>query len=233
MARSSCRWLCHERAESSGRRRPDGAKIPVIIYIHGLNGNAESLIDEPEALAADRIAGFTFECGNSKIDGKTVTPAHYTSRVSDFETGIAYVKTLPYVDPDRLYIYGQSYGGLVAMAAAPKHNDDTAGMILESTRLDEGGSLIRANDKPGLSQYELPEDWKSYVKQYSKDIIICCAEGDAGAYANGQVTAGVYEERDTGKVTFYSCPEGKHSFAAFSEEGKAVTLNAIRELVLH
>ena len=29
----------------------EGEKIPVIIYIHGLNGNAESLIDEPEALA--------------------------------------------------------------------------------------------------------------------------------------------------------------------------------------
>ena len=212
---------------------PEGEKISIIIDIHGLNGNAESLIDEPEALAADKIAGFTFECGISKIDGKMVTPAHYTSRVSDLETVIAYVKTLPYVDPDRLYIYGQSYGGLVAMAASPRHNDDTAGMILESTGLNEDGSLISANDKPGLSQYELPEDWKAYIKQYGKDVIICCSEGDTGAYANGQYTAGVYKERDTGKATFVSGPEGKHSFVAFSEEGKEVTLNAIHELILH
>ena len=210
----------------------EGEKIPMIVYIHGYNGSEESLIDEPEALAADKIAGITFEAGTCIIDGKSVSPAHYTYRVSDFETVYAYVKTLPYVDTDRLYIYGQSYGGLVAMAAAPLHNGDSAGLILESTGLSEDGGMINLNDQKPVQKYVIPEDWKAYIKQYSHDVIICCSEGDTGAYANGQYTADLYAERSGAAATFYSCPEGKHAFASFSAEGKAVTLDAIRKLVL-
>jgi len=210
----------------------DDEKVPMIVYIHGLNGNEESLVDEPEALAAHKIAGITFEAGTCIIDGKSISPAHYTYRISDFEAVLAYVKTLPYVDGDRIYIYGQSYGGLVAMAAAPRHDDDTAGMILESTGLDAEGGMIKANEQETLRQYDLPEDWKAYILRYNRDVIVCCSEGDTGAYANGQYTADLYAERADASATFYSCPEGKHAFAAFSAEGKAITLDAMRDLVL-
>ena len=211
----------------------DGEKVPMIMFIHGYNGNEESLVDEPEALAADKSAGITFEAGSCIIGGKTVSPAHYTYRMSDFETVLAYVKTLPYVDTSRLYIYGQSYGGVVAMAAAPRHNGDTAGMILESTGTGEDGGLLNSIDENALKHYEIPKDWKSYILQYSHDVIVCCSEGDEGTYADGQYTAGLFNERADTSGTFYSCPEGKHAFASFSPEGKAVTLNAMRDFVLN
>lgn len=210
----------------------DGEKVPAIVYIHGLNGDAQSLIDEPEAMAASKIAGFTFETGISMVDGKRVTPSHYTYRVSDFEVTMAYVKSLPYVDTSRIFIYGQSYGGLVAMTVAPKHNADTAGLILESTGLDATGSMVNANNQPMLEQHQIPKDWQTYVKQYEHDVIMCCSEGDTGVYPNGQYTVDVFNERSAGTAAFISCPEGKHSFAAFSDAGKAMTLDAMRDLVL-
>lgn len=210
----------------------DGEKVPMIVFVHGGNGDEESLVDEPEALAADKIAGITFECGSCVVSGKNVSPADYTYRVSDLETVLAYVKSLPYVDADRLYLYGQSYGGLVIMAAAPRHNDDTAGMILESTGMNEDGGVIGNGNRPALKQYQIPEDWKGYILGYSHDVIICCSEGDAAAYANGQYTAELFSGRSEAATTFYSCPEGAHSFAMFSAEGKAITLDAMRDLVL-
>lgn len=214
----------------------DGEKVPMIVYVHGGTGNALSLVNEPETLAADKIAGFTIECcggnKNALSDGKDIFPSNYTSRVSDLEAAIAYVKTLPYVDTDKLYIYGQSYGGLVAMAAAPMHNDDTAGMILESTGMNEDGSIINTNPLGVVEKYSIPADWQSFINQYNKDIIICCAVGDEGGHANGLFTSTVYAQRETGSVTFYSCPEGAHAFNSFSEEGKQITYDAIREMVL-
>ncbi len=217
----------------------EGQKLPTIVYVHGYNGSADALSSEAYALAKDGIAGFTFECcGGNKVtpksDGKEICPSHYTSRVSDFEAVLAYVKTLSYVDTAQIFLYGQSYGGVVSMAAAPNHNADLAGLILESSGVSQDGGLILQEGNGTVEKYLVPADWKGFVKQFSGNVLICNSEGDKTITPDvGEFTASLYEAREgsSAQVRFVLCPDGDHAFNSFSEEGKTMTLDAMREMV--
>ena len=216
-----------------------GDKLPIIVYVHGFNGSADALISEPETLAADGIAGFTFECcGGNKVtamsDGKEICPAHYSSRATDLETALEYVKTLDYVDKSQIYIYGQSYGGVVCMSSAPRHNDDIAGMILESTGISKEGNLLDTSMANGVvTDYLVPQNWQEYITSYYGNVILCNSVGDSTISIDvAEYTTSLFQSRDSGSMKLYSCPEGEHAFNSFSEEGKKITYDAIREFVL-
>ncbi|MBP5254455.1 MAG: alpha/beta hydrolase [Lachnospiraceae bacterium] len=226
---------CHEVIPASYK---EGQKLPVIVYVHGYNGSADALISEPRVLAKDGIAGFAFECcGGNKVtpksDGKEINPSHYSSRATDLETALAYVKTLPYVDTDRIYIYGQSYGGIVCMSTAPRHNGDIAGLMIESSGVGRDGGLIRGQGSGIVDDYCVPDDWQGYLKQYTGDVIICNSEGDTTINtATGAFTEELYKSRENGgSVTYVLCPEGEHAFNSFSKEGQEMTYAAIRAMV--
>lgn len=201
-------------------------KVPLIIYVHGGNGDATSLIALPENLAESGFAGITFECCGAnkfspKSDGKEIYSSHYTSRISDLEAVIEHAKTLDYVDTDKIYIYGQSYGGLVCMMDAPYHNDDIQGMFLESTGLTEDGSMVTATGNGVVDKYLPPEDYESFMTEFTKDVLIFCSQEDeTGAHENGAYTATVYESRAEGETKFYSYKGGMHSFSGFEKEAK-------------
>lgn len=201
-------------------------KVPLIIYVHGGNGDATSLIALPETLAESGFAGITFECCGAnkfspKSDGKEIYSSHYTSRISDLEAVIEHAKTLDYVDTDKIYIYGQSYGGLVCMMDAPYHNDDIRGMFLESTGLTEDGSMVTNTGNGSVEKYLPPEDYKSFMNGFTKDVLIFCSQEDeTGAHENGAYTATVYESRDEGETKFYSYAGGGHSFSLFEQAAK-------------
>ena len=213
-----------------------GEKLPVIIYAHGGKGNADSLISEPKVLVADGIAGFTFECcGGSAVAPKSSEGvATSSSRAADMYAVLQYVKTLPWVDTSKIFIYGQSAGSACVMMLAPALNGEIAGVMIES------GGIGNSDDM----SYELTEDdvpefnpkagqgWREYVKGWKGDVIICNSEGDVGAHANGLYSKSVYDERETGTCIFYSCPEGAHTFNSYSEEGQKITLEAMRKMVL-
>lgn len=209
----------------------------MVIYVHGGTGNAYSLIDEPEAFAAQGIAGFTIECcGGTKMNpqsgGLKIFPSDYTSRIIDVETAIEYVKTLDHVDTDQIYLYGQSYGGLVVMMDAPCHNDDIKGVILESTGMDESGAMLDGAGRKGrLEEYAAPADWQGYMKEYTGDVIIFCSQGDNAAHANGQYTSTIYSERTQGEVKFYSFAGGDHSWVAFTDAAKQTSLEAMAKFI--
>ncbi|MBR2070804.1 MAG: acetylxylan esterase [Clostridia bacterium] len=213
-----------------------GEKLPVIIFTHGNRGNADSLISEPKILVADGIAGFTFECcGGSAVAPKSdVVEVSTSSRVTDLETVIDYVKTLDWVDKDRIYIYGQSQGGKVVMLCAPHHNDDIAGVMIESSGIGDG-PMEDYNVVPGTWTEFLPaegQDWRDYVKGWKGDVIIFNSELDGNLVEVGEYTKSVYDQRDSGTCEFYFCPQGAHTFNAFSEEGQQIALNAMRKMVL-
>lgn len=201
-------------------------KVPMIVYVHGGNGDITSLKSVAEGLASEDIAGITFECCGAnkfspKSDGKEIYSSHYTSRISDLESIIAHVKTLDYVDTNQIYIYGQSYGGLVCMMDAPNHNDDIKGMFLESTGLTEDGSIVTRTGNGLIEKYLPPEDVNAFINSFTKDILYFCSQGDStGAHDNGVYTSGIYEQRTQGNIKFYSFEDGEHSFNTFTKEAK-------------
>lgn len=215
----------------------EGKKVPMIVYVHGGNGDATSLLALPEHLAESGFAGITFECCGAnkfspKSDGKEIYSSHYTSRISDLETVIEHVKTLDYVDTDKIYIYGQSYGGLVCMMDAPYHNNDIQGMFLESTGLTEDGSMMTADGNGVVEKYLPPEDYESFMNNFNKDVLIFCSQEDeTGAHDNGAYTTTIYEKREKGKTKFYSYKGGMHSFSGFEAEAKADVYKVIEAFI--
>ncbi len=212
-------------------------KVPIVVYVHGGNGDVTSLVSVAEGLAEYGIAGITFECCganrvNPKSDGKEIYSSHYTSRISDLESILSHVKTLDYVDTDQIYIYGQSYGGLVCMLDAPNLNDEVSGMFLESTGLTEDGSMVTTTGNGVIDKYLPPEDVNTYIKSFTKDILIFCSQGDStGAHENGQYTASIYMERSEGKTKFYSFEGGEHSFNTFTQKAKQEVFAAMRSMI--
>lgn len=216
------------------------AKVPVIIYVHGFDGNALTLVEQYEPLAEYGIAGFAIECcGGNKVSpnsqGMDIYPSHYTSRISDLEAALNFVKTLDYVDTSRIYINGQSYGGLVCMMDAPRH-PEVRGMILQSTGLGEDGGMLLNEGKPTkgrLEKYAVPEDWQSYMKEYEGDVIILHSQGDTTVTSEvAAYTEQIYAQRENGRVKLYSYEGGDHSFNMFTPEAKAAAIEAIRSFVL-
>ena len=119
----------------------EGEKVPVVIYTHGQSGYATNFSAIYTRLAEQKIAAFSFECcgGNrsgAKSEGAKLFPANYTSRMTDLETVLAKVKTLDYVDTDRIFLFGESYGGIVSSFVAINHNE-IPGLILLSTGVDD------------------------------------------------------------------------------------------------
>lgn len=195
---------------------------------------------EPETLAAQGIAGITFECCGAnrfspESDGEEIYNSHYTSRISDLEAVISHAKTLDWVDKDNIYIYGQSMGGLVCMFDAPRHNEDIAGMFLESTGLTEDGSMVTSTGNGVVEKYLPPEGTEAvenYINTFTKDILIFCSQGDStGAHDNGKYTSTIYQKRTEGKVKFFSFENGEHAFNTFTQEAKQTVFAEMAALV--
>ena len=218
-------------------------KVPLVIYVHGGDGDITSVIGVPEGIAHEGIAGLTFECcganrvnpGSDRYDseGNDLYNPHYTSRMSDLEAVIEHAKTLDYVDTDRIYLCGQSYGGLVCMLSAPAHNDDVKGVFMISTGLTEDDSMVADREKKGIiEKYLPPEDYESYINTYTGDIMLFCSQDDeTGAHDNSAYTETVYARRTDGRTTFYLYAGGGHSFNSFEQAAKDDTFRIIAEYI--
>ena len=210
-------------------------KIPVIIYVHGGSGEATSFQNIYRELAEYDIAGFSFECcgGNSnnpKSDGAELFSSHYTSRMSDLDSVIARVKQLDYVDKDSIYLFGESYGGIVVSLSAARHSE-IAGVILVSTGLQQQ-MMGEPEDKSSyIASYDCENAFEE-IKKYGGDVICFNGQNDeTGAHDAGLAQMNIYKERGTGRADFYSLENSGHSYAAFSAEAKQFTLNTIISFV--
>ncbi|MBQ5333976.1 MAG: alpha/beta fold hydrolase [Oscillospiraceae bacterium] len=101
-----------------------------VILSHGYNQSSENTSDIAAALAERGFRTFAFDfCGgaaNSKSVGSG-TDMSISSEISDLSTVIDYVKenTLP----EKLFLYGESQGGLVSALTAAQR-DDISGAVL-------------------------------------------------------------------------------------------------------
>jgi len=243
-------YVWNERAEGkvyaieyipNGFDTEGGEKLPMVIFVHGNKGDANSLASEPKELAKSGIAGITFECRGAN-EGSAVRSdkgsASTTSRATDLDAVFEYVKTLSWVDQDQIYIYGQSHGGNVVMMAAPYYQDKIAGMIIESSGMSDGKGFsskafgMRDNEFPDFAPAE-GQDWKDYIKSYKGNIIMLHAEGDTTISLDvAKDTEVLYNEREEGTCVLFATPGGEHAFNSFSDEGKEICYQAMLDFIL-
>ena len=115
---------------------PKGAegKLPVVICSHGYGSHyslTKAMIGKP--LAISGWAAFCFDfCGGApknKSSGKFHDMTIFAEK-EDLLTVIDYVKELPEIDPDRIFLLGESQGGMVSAITAPERAEDIRAMVL-------------------------------------------------------------------------------------------------------
>lgn len=108
-------------------------KLPAVIVSHGFMSNQQSVWGYAQTLAELGYAAFAFDfcggCVKGTSDGKSEDMTILTE-AQDLNAVIDYVKTLPYVQSDRISLMGCSQGGFVSGIVAAKRPDEIEKLIL-------------------------------------------------------------------------------------------------------
>lgn len=115
------------RPEGTGRRHP------IVIFCHGFGSNFRELMHHGDGFAEAGICCLFFDfCGGgpeSLSDG-TMEEMTVGTECEDLNTVIDCVKGLDYVDSERIFLQGESMGGLVSALVAARRPEDVRALVL-------------------------------------------------------------------------------------------------------
>ena len=152
---------------------------PLVIFSHGLGNNHESGARYAQRLAEKGIAVYAFDfCGGSasgvpnRSDGTNAEMSVLTE-ADDLEAVLEQAKSWEFVDREKIFLMGESQGGLVTIIAASRHPEDIAGMVLLypalSARSDHG--VNRYPDKESVpEEVNLFGGWMRVGRNYITDL---------------------------------------------------------------
>jgi alpha-beta hydrolase superfamily lysophospholipase len=97
----------------------DATVTPVIVMAHGLSGTRRDRLGPfAERFAAAGIAALLFDHRGFGDSGGEPDLFHPSRQLEDWRAAIAFARSLPGIDPDRVATFGSSMGGGNALAAA-------------------------------------------------------------------------------------------------------------------
>lgn len=108
-------------------------KPPVVIFCHGFGGNFRELTHHGEGFAKAGICCLFFDfCGGGpeSVSDGNMEEMTVETECEDLRTVIAGVKELDWVDSGRIFLQGESMGGLVAALVAAQCPEDVRGQVL-------------------------------------------------------------------------------------------------------
>ncbi|MGR8948120.1 MAG: alpha/beta hydrolase [Gammaproteobacteria bacterium] len=177
--------------------RPDNdERTPVIVLVHGLSGIAAlDLADYAKAFVASGYACFAYDHRNwGDSDGKPRSETDPWKQVADMRAAISFVRAQDWVDPDRVGIWGTSYGG---------------GHVLTVAALDHRVACA-VSQVPLISGWKTFELWVPEQKQ-EKFLAGLAAEQDARYRGEPpQTVPAAQEGSDTAKWIAAKDTEGRY-----------------------
>ena len=116
------------------RPKDEIGPLPTVICCHGFGSSyllCKSTMARCFVMSGLQAYVFDFHGGNlhSKSGGKMTEMSIFTER-EDLNAVIDAVASLPEVDPDNLFLLGESQGGCVSAITAPYHKDQIKAMVL-------------------------------------------------------------------------------------------------------
>lgn len=159
-----------------------GQKVPMVIICHGLTASRNEPLLNGVAMAAQRMgmASVKFDFnGHGHSDGRFVNHT-VLNETEDLEKIYEYVKSLPYVDHDRIAVMGHSQGGAVVTHFAGLHPELGALILCAAAPLELSMDAwkIRAQF-PGTYPDNLPDSLLFGNDHYiGKQYIMASCETD-------------------------------------------------------
>jgi len=105
----------------------EGEEAPIVVMAHGLSGTRRDRLGPfAERFASAGFAALVFDHrGFGDSDGEADL-FHPRRQLEDWRAAIAFARSLPGIDPDRVATFGSSLGGGNALAAAAEDQDVAA-----------------------------------------------------------------------------------------------------------
>ena len=123
----------HGRRIDGSTYRPEGdGRFPIVIFSHGFNGHQSDFGHMTGLLAENGIGAFCFNfCGGGTGDtsGFPTTKMSLITEKEDLLAVLDEVRSWEWVDPDRIYLFGSSQGGMVSALAAEERRERIKSMI--------------------------------------------------------------------------------------------------------
>lgn len=142
--------------------------VPVVICSHGFGSTYEfPKRNVGTALAMSGYATYCYDfCGGSKKSKSSsdMTQMSVMTEKEDLLHVLDYIKNLEGIDPNRVYLYGESQGGFVSALVGAERPYDIAGLVLEYPAL----CVVDDAHKAYASLDEVPENPKLMMQTLGK-----------------------------------------------------------------
>jgi len=203
------------------------AKKPTVIMSHGYGGNCQGFYGQMAELGKAGYVCYAidFQGGGrvSQSEGDSKEMSIFTERENLIDV-IDAVRTWSFVDPENIFLVGESQGGCVSALTAPRVQDKIKAIALVYPALcipDDAKALYKSPaDIPeeinfmglniGKAYYENVIDFDIYsaISGFKKDVLI--VHGDKDGLVNISYSRKALPLYDN--VEFHVIPEGGHGF---------------------
>ncbi len=156
----------------------DGEIVPFIILSHGMFSSYLDTGVSAQFLASHGFGCYCFDykgCSYTNRSGGDLKNCSILTEKDELEVVISYLKRQSFVDTERLYLLGQSLGGLVTSMAAADHPDDICAMVL----MYPAFNAVDYISKMFISSDNIPEVVENYMgiqglnlgRRFFKDVM--------------------------------------------------------------
>ncbi len=157
---------------------PAGQRRAGIVLCHGYTGVKDLYLpDNARVLNGAGYVAMTFDYkGWGDSAGPRSRLAPY-SRVADAQAALTFLGAQPEVDPDRLGLYGTSYGGATVVWTAAV--DPRVGCVVSVVGIGHGGRWMRSVRRP--------DEWHDLLERSRRDRVQRALSGESQVVAREEI----------------------------------------------